>query len=46
MPLRIHLVVSFANQRFTTFIQIKEVGVKWNLKRGWRTSQRWIMALL
>ena len=29
-----------ANQRSTRFIQLDEVGVKWNSKRGWRNSQR------
>src|SRR3954449_10902833 len=46
VPRRNHLVVSSANHRSTRFIHDDDVGVKWNWKRGWRTSQRWIAGVL
>src|SRR4051794_19167521 len=46
VPRRHHLVVSSANHRSTRFIHDDDVGVKWNWKRGWRTSQRWIAGVL
>src|ERR1039458_6146401 len=46
VPRRIHLVVISANHRSTRFIHDEEVGVKWNSKRGWRTSHRWMDGVL
>ena len=46
MPRRICFSVSAAKKRSTWFSQLAEVGVKWTWKRGWRTIQRWMAAVL
>jgi hypothetical protein len=42
----IHFVVNSANRRSTRFNQELWVGVEWSVKRGLRTSQRWIDGVL